>query len=161
MPILRRDAKTVLSVLAVVGLVSLLVLITATVALARSRLEYAEGVEPRKGISFMRVTATADQVSYAGRTARVRVEQAAPVAPAASGDVWGRLRNCESSDGRSSASGRYHGYFQFDQQTWNSVGGSGNPGAASYDEQLMRAKMLQARRGWGPWPACSKALGLR
>lgn len=82
-------------------------------------------------------------------------------APVASGSVWDRLRRCESPDGRSSASGRYHGFFQFSQQTWASVGGSGNPGAASYDEQLKRAKILQARSGWGPWPACSRRLGLR
>lgn len=81
--------------------------------------------------------------------------------PDATGDVWSRLRNCESSDGRSSPSGRYHGYFQFSQATWNSMGGKGNPGAASYEEQLMRAKKLQAQSGWGQWPACSRKLGLR
>ena len=41
------------------------------------------------------------------------------------------------------------------------MGGSGLPSQASAEEQTMRAQTLQARSGWGQWPACSKKLGLR
>jgi murein DD-endopeptidase MepM/ murein hydrolase activator NlpD len=52
----------------------------------------------------------------------------------------------------------YYGLFQFDLQTWRSVGGSGNPAKASAAEQLMRAKKLYAQRGASPWPVCGRYL---
>ena len=39
-------------------------------------------------------------------------------------------------------------------------GGSGNPAAASQNEQIMRASMLQADQGWVAWPRCAAQLGL-
>lgn len=87
----------------------------------------------------------------------------APSAPAASGDVWAALARCESG-GRAnvvSASGAYHGLYQFSVATWKSVGGSGLPSQASPAEQTKRAKMLQARSGWGQWPSCSRQIGVR
>ena len=77
------------------------------------------------------------------------------------GDVWERLARCESSDGRDSASGKYHGFFQFSIATWRSVGGVGDPHEFSYAEQKEKAMVLQARSGWGQWPSCSRRLGLR
>ncbi|MEE6295748.1 ubiquitin-like domain-containing protein [Georgenia wangjunii] len=87
--------------------------------------------------------------------------QAAP-APA-TGDVWGRLAQCESGGNPSivSANGLYHGLYQFSVATWRAVGGSGLPSQASPAEQTQRAQALQARSGWGQWPACSAKLGLR
>jgi hypothetical protein len=41
------------------------------------------------------------------------------------------------------------------------VGGSGLPSEASMEEQTARAQALQARSGWGQWPACTAKLGLR
>lgn len=80
-----------------------------------------------------------------------------------SGDVWAALAQCESGGNPSivSASGKYHGLYQFSVSTWQSVGGSGLPSQASADEQTKRAKMLQERSGWGQWPHCSSKLGLR
>lgn len=76
-------------------------------------------------------------------------------------DVWERLADCESHKNWSINTGNgYYGGLQFSQGAWNSVGGSGLPSDASRDEQIMRGKMLQERRGWGPWGACSKKLGL-
>nr|NLD41655.1 DUF348 domain-containing protein [Actinomycetales bacterium] len=79
------------------------------------------------------------------------------------GDVWARLAQCESGGNPSivSASGKYHGLYQFTVATWQSVGGSGLPSQASASEQTQRAQALQARSGWGQWPACSSKLGLR
>lgn len=79
-----------------------------------------------------------------------------------SGDVWNRLAQCESGGNPTivSANGLYHGLYQFSVATWQSVGGSGLPSQASPAEQLQRAQALQARSGWGQWPACARSLGL-
>ncbi len=80
-----------------------------------------------------------------------------------SGGVWAALAQCESGGNPSivSSNGLYHGLYQFSVSTWQSVGGSGLPSQASPAEQTRRAQMLQARSGWGQWPACSAQLGLR
>jgi hypothetical protein len=80
-------------------------------------------------------------------------------APASGGGAGGGLdavAQCESGGdpGAVSPDGRYRGQYQFDQQTWNSVGGSGDPAAASEAEQDQRAAALQAQRGSSPWPVC-------
>ena len=53
-----------------------------------------------------------------------------------------------------SPGGTYGGAYQFDRQTWQSVGGSGNPAAASPAEQDARASQLLSQRGSNPWPNC-------
>ena len=50
--------------------------------------------------------------------------------------------------------GAYRGKYQFDYGTWASVGGSGDPAAASEAEQDRRAAALYARAGAAPWPVC-------
>jgi resuscitation-promoting factor RpfB len=66
------------------------------------------------------------------------------------------IRACESSGnyGAVSSNGRYRGAYQFDQQTWQSVGGSGDPAAAAPSEQDARASQLRSQRGSNPWPNC-------
>ena len=92
---------------------------------------------------------------------------------AAPSDPFSALAACESTGDRDGVephninpsavnpTGKYRGAFQFDIPTWESVGGTGDPAAHSYAEQLERARLLQARRGWAPWPHCSQMLGLR
>jgi len=83
-------------------------------------------------------------------------------APSAGSSVWDRLAQCESNGNWQMNSGNgYYGGLQFLPQTWRSVGGSGLPHQASRAEQINRAQILQARSGWGQWPACSRRLGLR
>jgi hypothetical protein len=85
-------------------------------------------------------------------------EPAAPVddQPAA-GDGWAALRDCESGGNYATHTGNgFSGAYQFDQQTWESVGGSGRPADASPAEQDMRAQMLYAQRGSQPWPVCGQ-----
>lgn len=53
-----------------------------------------------------------------------------------------------------SADGAYHGLYQFDYGTWASVGGSGDPGSASPEEQSYRAALLYSQSGSSPWPIC-------
>lgn len=79
-----------------------------------------------------------------------------------SGDVWAALAQCESGGNPSTNTGNgYYGLYQFSLPTWQAVGGSGLPSDASAAEQTQRAQILQARSGWGQWPACSAKLGLR
>jgi len=70
---------------------------------------------------------------------------------------WTRLRVCESSNNYHAidASGHY-GAYQFDRNTWASVGGSGYPNQASPGEQDFRALYLYRMRGWQPWQCASK-----
>ena len=65
---------------------------------------------------------------------------------------------CESggNPGAVGGGGAYRGKYQFDQQTWNSVGGSGDPAAASESEQDKRAAMLYSQRGASAWPVCGQ-----
>lgn len=53
-----------------------------------------------------------------------------------------------------SSDGTYRGKYQFDYGTWESVGGTGDPAAASEAEQDYRAALLYSRSGSSPWPVC-------
>jgi soluble lytic murein transglycosylase-like protein len=63
---------------------------------------------------------------------------------------------CESGGDPTAVSsdGTYRGKYQFDYGTWESVGGSGDPAAASEAEQDYRAALLYAQSGSSPWPVC-------
>ena len=52
--------------------------------------------------------------------------------------------------------GAFRGKYQFTYGTWASVGGSGDPAAASEAEQDKRAQMLMAKSGSSPWPVCGQ-----
>lgn len=67
-----------------------------------------------------------------------------------------RIAACESGGDPTavSASGQYRGKYQFDTQTWQRMGGTGDPAAAPEAEQDARAAQLLAQRGTAPWPAC-------
>lgn len=63
---------------------------------------------------------------------------------------------CESGGDPTAVSpdGTYRGKYQFDYGTWESVGGYGDPAAASEREQDYRAALLYLSRGPSPWPVC-------
>jgi hypothetical protein len=64
---------------------------------------------------------------------------------------------CESGGNYSTNTGNgFYGAYQFTQGTWESVGGTGNPAAASPAEQDKRAAMLYAQSGTSPWPVCGR-----
>ena len=95
--------------------------------------------------------------------AKVQVA-AAPATPAPQQSAGGSTASaglegiaaCESggNPGAVSPDGQYRGKYQFDQQTWASVGGSGDPAAAPEAEQDQRAAALHARTGGAAWPNC-------
>lgn len=98
----------------------------------------------------------------AGVVAAVMVGSAAPASAAPSSDPWYRLRVCESGNNYKIDTGNgYYGAYQFNLGTWRAYGGKGYPHQASPAEQDHRAKLLYQARGWSPWPACSRKLGLR
>ncbi|WP_330296770.1 ubiquitin-like domain-containing protein [Streptomyces sp. NBC_00503] len=78
----------------------------------------------------------------------------------ADGLDWSALARCESGGrpGATDASGTYGGLYQFDVQTWQSLGGSGRPQDAPGQEQTFRAKKLYVQRGASPWPHCGRTL---
>lgn len=85
---------------------------------------------------------------------------AAP-ASAAGGDTWDQIAECESGGDWSTDTGNgYSGGLQFNQQTWEANGGSGNPADASRDEQIRVAENVQDSQGWGAWPECSQQADL-
>lgn len=87
--------------------------------------------------------------------------RAAPSAPEGTNpDKWAKLVKCESGGDYSivSSTGRYRGAYQFDQRTWESVGGVGDPAAAAPAEQDLRARLLYERRGTRAWPHCGRHL---
>jgi hypothetical protein len=71
------------------------------------------------------------------------------------GGTLDRIAQCESGGSPTAVNPNGHyGKYQFDLQTWQSVGGSGNPAAAPEAEQDRRAATLYAQRGGSPW-ACA------
>ena len=75
--------------------------------------------------------------------------------------IPGALRSiaaCESNGNPRaiSAGGTYRGKYQFSFSTWASVGGKGDPAAASETEQDRRAAILYRTGGPGHWPVCGR-----
>jgi hypothetical protein len=96
-----------------------------------------------------------------GMTAGVTVTALASPASAASEDDFARLRMCESGGNYAINTGNgFYGAYQFDLRTWHGLGYDGKPSDAAPGTQDRAARTLQAQRGWQPWPACSRKLGL-
>lgn len=74
---------------------------------------------------------------------------------------WDKLAGCETHGNWAEDTGNgYYGGLQFSQSAWVAVGGSGNPAQASRDEQILRGKTWQAKRGWSAWSECAHKIGL-
>ncbi len=82
---------------------------------------------------------------------------------AANPDIWAALRNCEAGGVYTRNSGNgYYGAYQFSAATWRSMGtGYEYAHLAPPEVQDDAARRLQARSGWGQWPACSRKIGVR
>lgn len=110
------------------------------------------------------VAEEAPAVVYEAESTDTYQAPAAPSAPAnyaAGSSVWDSLARCEAGGNWAINTGNgFYGGLQFTLSSWRAVGGSGYPNQASREEQIMRGQMLQARQGWGAWPACSAKLGL-
>lgn len=70
---------------------------------------------------------------------------------------WAELRHCESTTTYDINTGNgFYGAYQFDYQTWFTVGGEDGDRAdlRPPEEQDARARLLYSRRGSQPWPEC-------
>jgi hypothetical protein len=67
-----------------------------------------------------------------------------------------RIAECESGGDPEAVSpgGRYRGKYQFSMDTWQNLGGKGDPIDASEATQDRIALKLYRRSGSAPWPSC-------
>ncbi|WP_234346586.1 resuscitation-promoting factor [Cellulomonas timonensis] len=129
------------------------------------RVTTVDGVETaRENLSDTVTQAPVDEVVKVGSKKRAAASSSSGSAITAGGAAdslnWAALAKCESGGNASivSATGKYHGLYQFSVATWQAVGGTGLPSQASADEQTARAKMLYNRSGAGQWPHCGSRL---
>jgi hypothetical protein len=128
--------------------------------------------EARRGSSASSVPTLPPAVAAASRIRAVATPRPTP-APTPrhrprvtiSGDaVWDQLARCESGGNWAINTGNgYYGGLQFSLSTWQAYGGGAyapRPDLATREEQIAVAERLRAARGYSPWPACSRKLGL-
>lgn len=106
-------------------------------------------------------TTTTTSTTPAPTTTTTAAAAPASASYVSSSGEFAELRECESGDNYSDDTGNgYYGAYQFSEQTWEGLGYSGLPSDATPSAQDQAAEQLQARSGWGQWPACSAELGL-
>jgi pyruvate/2-oxoglutarate dehydrogenase complex dihydrolipoamide acyltransferase (E2) component len=123
-------------------------------------------VNPRKHARHAKPSRTAPVLAAGGLAAVLAVADATVAATSASagGSVaqFERLAQCESGGNWSINTGNgYYGGLQFNLATWRGLGLGGYPHQASKAQQIAAGQKLHSQRGWQPWPACSRKLGLR
>lgn len=98
------------------------------------------------------------EVRQEARKAREEEERFAQLPGGVSIETLTAIAACESGGDPEAVSsdGTYRGKYQFDQGTWESVGGSGDPAAAPEAEQDYRAALLYSEAGSSPWPICGQ-----
>jgi len=95
-----------------------------------------------------------------GLAAVLFAADAAAAAGYASATDFAGIRQCESGGDYSiNTHNGFYGAYQFDLETWRSVGGSGLPSDASPATQDALAARLAAERGTSPWPVCGRGRG--
>ena len=120
------------------------------------------GADTIVSASRRRPTAYRRRIRY--RTSRSAHRSRARLVPPmpAPADVWARLRHCESGGRYDINTGNgFFGAYQFAARTWRNLGFPGLPHEAPPEMQDEAARLLQARSGWGQWPACARRIGVR
>ncbi len=120
---------------------------------------------PRRTARHAKPSSAAPVLLAGGLTATLGVADATALGTAASagGSVaqFERLASCESGGNWSINTGNgYYGGLQFNLGTWRGLGMGGYPHQASKAQQISAGQKLHSQRGWGPWPSCSRKLGL-
>ena len=97
------------------------------------------------------------QPASTGASATASAGSSATVSTGTPGGLQ-QIAQCESGGDPQAVGGggQFRGKYQFTQETWQSVGGSGDPAAASEAEQDSRAAMLYQRSGSSSWPVCGR-----
>jgi len=102
--------------------------------------------------------AQAERQAEADLAARASAPSGAPYSAGASsgGASLEAIAQCESGGNPRAVSpdGQYRGKYQFTPETWQAVGGTGDPASAPEAEQDQRAAMLYDQQGSSPWPIC-------
>lgn len=97
-------------------------------------------------------------------TTTVPKSNATSVHASTASNVWDRLAQCESGGNWSINTGNgFYGGLQFDRSTWLNNGGgqyASYAHQATREQQIAIAEVVRAARGFYPWPACSRKLGL-
>lgn len=77
-------------------------------------------------------------------------------------EALARLRQCEAGGryDRNSGNG-YYGAYQYDITTWGNYMGYANASLAPGEVQDQKVWETYQRRGWQPWPACTRSQGLQ
>ena len=129
-----------------------------------------DGVEQSRDVEHEEVTEPTDEIVEVGTTppAPEPEPESAPEPespPVSNGDVWDRLAECEAGGNWAANTGNgYYGGLQFHSQTWAAHGGHSyaqQAHQATREQQIAVAERVRQSQGWGAWPHCSSALGLR
>lgn len=137
-------------------------LVETNLALARKRAKLAgQRVGRRYAAGAHRRSREALRVTNARLRREIRTLKAGAQTGSTGAGTSGTLRSiaqCESGGNPAAVGGggAYRGKYQFDEPTWASVGGSGDPAAAPEAEQDRRAAALYSRRGASSWPVCGR-----
>ena len=136
---------------------------------------YAAAIEAQKPqkpdfdievVAPLKAKQAADEAAAQAKLAQARAKAAAAATPkvAYSGDLDGAfalIRQCEAGGVYTRNSGNgYYGAYQYNLGTWANYGGYARPDLAPPAVQDAKARETQAARGWSPWPACARKLGL-
>jgi hypothetical protein len=102
------------------------------------------------------ITVAKLEAAHKARLRRERRQLYASLPGGISLETLDAIASCESGGDPTaiSSDGSYRGKYQFDYGTWESMGGSGDPAAASESEQDYRAALLYSQSGSSPWPIC-------
>ena len=114
----------------------------------------------QQALVALRQQQAAAQAARQGAPLAVDVGSLVPTGSSMAQDL-ARLRECESGgDYQADTGNGYYGAYQFALSTWQGLGYSGLPSAASPATQDQAAMRLEQFAGWGQWPVCSAMLGL-
>jgi septal ring factor EnvC (AmiA/AmiB activator) len=135
--------------------------VSVTEALQTNHRELRKEARTRLDTAVERAKAERREKREARRKRALAKERQAGVPAAPAGGASPQLEAiaaCESGGDPTAigGGGAYRGKYQFDYQTWASVGGSGDPAAAPEAEQDARAAALMAQSGSTPWPVCGQ-----
>ena len=124
-----------------------------------------EVVAPLRASQAAKAAADAAAAQEAANRAAIatRVSSAPAAKPVVIGgdDAFAKLRFCEAGGDYTKNTGNgYYGAYQYNIGTWANYGGFARPDLAPPEVQDAKARATQAARGWSPWPACSRKLGL-
>ena len=152
---MRSRSRTVLAFVATLFLVA--------VPAAFATTGFVGPASPGQAVIQPATTETPQLHAEARRTARSAVRQLAAKRRAALPKVsvppqMASIAQCESHGNPRSigGGGLYRGKYQMTYSIWASVGGKGDPAAASEAEQDRRAALLYNRSGPGQWPVCGQ-----